>query len=181
MSDKLARRLLVTGHDGAGRSQLACDTIVRGEEMPGQGGMECSVIWGSDHRMHYPDDGSKPAYSGFFPPIDGYRLVECYLPPHHENEDMSAQGEHAEAIDRLMPGVTHAMDGNRPGMHRTETVDLIIVLQGRCVLQLDNGDVQLSNGDILVESGTIHAWTNPFDQPCRFLCAVIGAQNDLCR
>jgi Cupin domain len=181
MSNKLERRLVVTGHDDKGRSQLSSDTVVRGEELPGQFGFECSVIWGSDQKMHFPDKGARPPFSTFFPPLDGFRLIECYMPPHYRPEaDISSKGEYAAAIDNVMPGITDTMVEGRPGMHRTATVDLIVLLEGRCVLQLDNEVVKLNTGDLLIESGTIHAWTNPYDEPCRFLCAVVGAKNDLC-
>ena len=46
-------------------------------------------------------------------------------------------------------------------------------------LHTQAGEVTLKAGDTLIESGTLHAWTNPFDEPCRFLAVVIGADNDL--
>lgn len=181
MPDHLARRLVVTAHDSERLSKVASDTIVHGMEMPGQPGLECSLIWGADQTMHYPDDGAKPPFADFFPPVGGFRFIECYMAPHYAADaDMSAQGAHASAIDDVMPGVADVMITGRPGMHRTATVDLIVVLQGRCVLTLDKDEVKLGAGDMLVESGAIHAWSNPYPEPCRFLCAVIGAKNDLC-
>lgn len=181
MSDKLARRLVVTGHSANNRSKLASDTTVTGAEIPGQSGVECSVIWGADRKMQFPDNGAKPAYEGFFPPLDGFRLIETYLPARFSaSVDASPQGEFAGAMDAVMPGLAEAMDAKRPGMHRTPTVDLIVVLEGRCILQLDDDEIPLNTGDVVIESGTIHAWANPYDAPCRFLAAVVGAKNTLC-
>lgn len=181
MSDKLARRLVVTGHDGNRRSRIVSDTVVKGDEVPGMPGFECSQIWGADAPMSYPDAGDKPRYSDFFPPVTGCRLIETYVPPQAVVEnDTSRSGSAAGQMDAVMPGLADAMEAERPGMHRTATMDMIVVLEGRCVLQLDEGEVVLNTGDIVIESGTIHAWANPFDEPCRFLAAVIGARNELC-
>ena len=181
MSDKLARRLVVTGHSAAHRSKLAADVTVNGEEIPGQSGVACSVIWGADHKMQFPDNGAKPDYQDFFPPLDGFRLIETYLPANFAARvDPSPQGAFADEMNAVAPGLAAAMDAKRPGMHRTATVDMIVVLEGRCVLQLDDDEIPLNTGDIVIESGTIHAWANPYDKPCRFLAAVVGAKNALC-
>lgn len=181
MSEKLARRLVVTGHGANNRSKLASDSIVSGSEIPGQSGLACSIIWGSDRKMQFPDAGVKPDYQDFFPPLDGFRLIDTYLPPRYAaSVDPSPQGEFAGEMDAVMPGLAGAMDAKRPGMHRTSTVDMIVVLEGRCILQLDDDEIELNTGDVVIESGTIHAWVNPYDAPCRFLAAVVGAKNGLC-
>jgi quercetin dioxygenase-like cupin family protein len=46
-------------------------------------------------------------------------------------------------------------------MHRSETVDYGIVLEGEMVLMLDDGvEVELRPGDIVIQRGTDHAWAN---------------------
>lgn len=177
MSQVQARRLVVTGHDEAGKSRFVTDTTVAPIEAPGAGGVACSLLWGSDSRMHFPDNGEKPTFKSFFPPLEGYRLIETYLPPHGEATESIATVEDLEAV---FPGMAETMDPDRPGMHRTASVDLVIVMEGRCVLELEDGEALLAAGDVVVESGTIHAWRNPYGAPCRFLAVVVGAKNDLC-
>ncbi|KAF7550429.1 hypothetical protein G7046_g8022 [Stylonectria norvegica] len=47
-------------------------------------------------------------------------------------------------------------------MHRTQSLDYGIVLEGEIELVLDSGDVQLmKRGDVAVQRGTMHAWRNP--------------------
>jgi quercetin dioxygenase-like cupin family protein len=76
--------------------------------------------------------------------------------------------------------IARMLSSDRPGMHRTATMDMILVVSGACILELDEGEVKLNAGDVLIQSGTMHAWQNPFDQPCRLLAAIVGARNDLC-
>ena len=50
--------------------------------------------------------------------------------------------------------------GERSPMHRTETVDYGIVLEGEIHLVLDDSEVRLGAGDVVVQRGTDHAWEN---------------------
>lgn len=46
-------------------------------------------------------------------------------------------------------------------MHRTQSLDYGIVIEGEIELHLDSGEVQtLKRGDIAVQRGTMHAWKN---------------------
>ncbi|PHH91189.1 hypothetical protein CDD83_1375 [Cordyceps sp. RAO-2017] len=51
---------------------------------------------------------------------------------------------------------------NDPVMHRTQSLDYGIVLDGEIELVLDSGDVRLlRKGDIALQRATMHAWRNP--------------------
>ena len=45
-------------------------------------------------------------------------------------------------------------------MHRTQTVDYGIVLDGEVVLVLDDSETVLRAGDVVVQRGTSHRWEN---------------------
>lgn len=47
-----------------------------------------------------------------------------------------------------------------PGMHRTETIDYITVLQGELTLVLSHEEIILRPFDSVVQRGTAHAWAN---------------------
>ena len=82
----------------------------------------------------------------------------------------------AEANAKL-PGLLDHIDPDHPGMHRTDTVDVVCVLSGRCVIELAGGDrAELAPGDIVVQNGTRHAWRVPYDAPCTLLCVSLGAR-----
>ena len=62
-------------------------------------------------------------------------------------------------------------------MHRSATVDLLYVIEGRCELELDDGErVSLGAGDTFIQSGTMHAWRNPFDVQCKIIGVIVGAE-----
>ena len=58
-------------------------------------------------------------------------------------------------------------------MHKTETVDYAIVLEGEIVLLLDDDDVPLKAGDVVIQRGTNHCWVNRSDKPCRMAYILI--------
>ncbi|OQV00211.1 Cupin domain-containing protein [Cladophialophora immunda] len=47
-------------------------------------------------------------------------------------------------------------------MHRTQSLDYGIVMEGEVVLELDDGsETHMTRGDVAIQRGTIHAWSNP--------------------
>jgi quercetin dioxygenase-like cupin family protein len=66
--------------------------------------------------------------------------------------------------------------GTAGSMHRTDSVDYGVVLNGRIVLQLDGGaEVTLETGDVLVQRGTAHSWINRDDAPCTIAFVLLAA------
>ncbi len=169
---KIARRLVMTGHDAAGVSRVMSDQIISGFAGPAMPGSEVGQIWGSDAPLAYPDDGAMPDYAGFYAPLHGARLLEMYLAP-------GSSKYVAHTSDDPESGAS-ALTVEKPGMHRTATTDMIIVMEGKVDCALDEETVTLEAGDVLIQNGTIHAWFNPHDEPCRFLAAMVGARNGLC-
>jgi hypothetical protein len=174
MTHATRRRLVVTGHDSQGRSCVASDSLIEGNEIPGRG-LELNLIWGADGTMSYPDKGAKPAYTTFFPPTNGFRMVEMYMPAKTFNKPPAGPQDNMESV---ADGPV-VMDISRPGMHRSATIDMGTLVEGRIILQLDSGEeVTLKAGDVIVQSGTMHAWYNPFDEPARFIGVMVGARTD---
>ena len=69
--------------------------------------------------------------------------------------------------------------GQRSPMHRTETVDYGIVLEGAIHLVLDDSEVRLEAGDVVVQRGTDHAWENRSDRTARMAFILVdGAFSD---
>ena len=63
-------------------------------------------------------------------------------------------------------------------MHRTETIDYGIVLEGELVLILDEGETIVRAGDIVIQRGTNHGWANRSDRNCRIAFILIDGKFD---
>ncbi len=50
--------------------------------------------------------------------------------------------------------------GKRTVMHRTRTLDYVVIIEGELVLILDASETVLKAGDVVVQRGTDHAWEN---------------------
>jgi mannose-6-phosphate isomerase-like protein (cupin superfamily) len=62
-----------------------------------------------------------------------------------------------------------------PAIHRTRSLDYVIVLEGEIDLLLDDGEVRLAAGDVVVQRGTNHAWINRSKVVCRLGMVFIDA------
>jgi quercetin dioxygenase-like cupin family protein len=96
-------------------------------------------------------------------------------------------GENIEDMGARMLGTPPPPNGTRftvndipPGrtgpMHRTETIDYVIVLAGELEMQMDDSTVKLKAGDVLVQRGTHHAWINRGPNPARVAFILIDAK-----
>src|SRR5262245_53115810 len=65
--------------------------------------------------------------------------------------------------------------GNVSRMHRTETNDYVIVLEGEIEMDMDESTVKLKAGDVMVQRGTNHAWANRSDKRARVAFVLIDA------
>ena len=75
--------------------------------------------------------------------------------------------------------ITEIKAGQKSPMHRTESVDYGIVLEGELWLVLDDAETRLQPGDVVVQRGTNHAWENRSDRPVRMLFVLVdGAFTD---
>jgi len=66
--------------------------------------------------------------------------------------------------------------GNHPHMHRTETIDYVIVLEGEIEMDMDESTVKMKAGDIMVQRGTNHAWANRSRNRARVAFVLIDAE-----
>lgn len=66
--------------------------------------------------------------------------------------------------------------GKRTAMHRTQTLDYVVVIEGELVLLLEDSEVTLKQGDVVVQRGTNHAWENRSEKVARAAFFHIDAQ-----
>jgi quercetin dioxygenase-like cupin family protein len=177
-----AVRRIVTGHDEAGNAIIVSDAPpARVIQVGGPGGPTFLEVWSTSETPALIDRRSdEPAESNLVlaPPKHGTRIRIIDFPPEgDEIRRLSVAGAHekfdamggAEA-SRFKAGAPH------PLMHRTETVDYGIVLEGEMTLVVDRGETIIGAGDIVIQRGTNHAWANRSGKNCRMAFILIDGQ-----
>ena len=148
-------RRIVTGHDDQGRAIIAAD-----EELPPAGLAEDSgrsdahffQVWAT-HEM----------------PVD---LADAAMARQRAGSETTILGTGSGSVLRI--GVLDP--GARSPMHRTESLDYGICLEGECDMELDGGDVvTVRAGDVVIQRGTNHVWHNRSAAPCRFAWVLLDA------
>ena len=109
-------------------------------------------------------DGGRLPFS-FEPPHGGGHLRIVQSPPkpadYDPTKDKTAVPLHEP---RQRPGGTWDKGGANAyssPVHKSETVDYGILLEGERVLLLDNGTYVMKPGDVVVQLGNWHGWANP--------------------
>ena len=72
------------------------------------------------------------------------------------------------------PSREHPRD---PGIHRTRTIDYVVILSGEIDMLLDDREVHLNAGDVVIQRGTNHAWVNRGNEPCRIAFILVDGQD----
>jgi mannose-6-phosphate isomerase-like protein (cupin superfamily) len=168
-------RRVVTGTAPDGTSVIAADDQLEPVTVAALPGYAWHRLWALDHPPSDPATPAAPVGLDHFPPPGGFRFNLFTVPPAGTARGPLTPATEAE-LARKLPGRAAQMESDQGGMHRTASVDLIVVLSGRISLELDRGvTVDLSSGDCLVQNGTRHAWRNNSAEPCTLGIVLIGA------
>ncbi len=90
-------------------------------------------------------------------------------------------GGSSSRIVRLPPGDWLRVAGDtddEPGMHATDTLDLVMILDGEIVLGTDEGEYRLVTGDVVVQRGARHRWRVEGDGPCTYWVTMLRPADD---
>lgn len=176
-------RRVVTGHDPAGRAIIQEDgPVPRVKRIGGEHGPLFFEVWNTrDTPAPIDFDSGEPAEEGIqlAPPARGTRIRVLDIPP----EDPSIAGISREAAQAHFAEVgaagasSHSGAGSRHAfMHRTETIDYGIVLEGEVTLIMDDGETVVRAGDIVIQRGTNHGWANRSGRHCRIAFILIDGR-----
>ena len=144
-------RRVVTGHDTKNVAKVLIDQPATNHKYP-QTGMVSTMIWCTDSapcKMPIGEifEDMGARVIGTAPPANGTRFAVIDFPP-----------------------------GNHPGMHRTETIDYVIVIEGEIEMDMDDSTVKLKQGDIMIQRGTNHAWANRSGRRARVAFVLVDAE-----
>lgn len=65
-----------------------------------------------------------------------------------------------------------------PQMHQTDTLDLLLVIDGRIDLELETGRVRLEQGDSVVIQDALHCWHLVDEVPCTAVALMLRPAPD---
>lgn len=115
----------------------------------------------------------------FFPPPGALRAFQLVIHPTRNAQGAEPTPDQVDEAERLFPGLFSVMEADPPGMHRTDTVDFVVVLEGEVVLELDQGrERRLSPYDVVLQRGARHRWRNETDRPVRLSVVMLGLHRD---
>ncbi|MFL6807025.1 MAG: cupin domain-containing protein [Xanthobacteraceae bacterium] len=144
-------RRFVTGHDAKNVAKVIMQGPATNAKYPSPGTVS-TMIWCTDEIPADITVGEQvedlgARILGTAPPANGTRFAVIDFPP-----------------------------GNQPRMHRTETIDYVIVLEGEIEMDMDEQTVKLKAGDVMVQRGTNHAWANRSNARARVAFVLIDAK-----
>jgi quercetin dioxygenase-like cupin family protein len=144
-------RRIVTGHDARQTAKALIDAPATNWKSSSPGTVS-TLIWSTDGAPADISVGEAiedlgGRVLGTAPPASGTRFAVIDFPP-----------------------------GNTGRMHRTETIDYVIVISGEIDMEMDDSTVHMTAGDVMVQRGTNHAWVNRGTGPARVAFVLIDAK-----
>jgi Cupin domain len=175
-------RRIVTGHDADGKAIILSDASPERTYMiGGPNGAKFHEVWNTlqspaliDSRSGEPEEPSLV----LAPPKGGTRIRVIDFPPEGDGIRNLTKEEANEHFKSMGGGdASNAGQGApHPLMHRTETIDYGIVLEGEMTLVLDRGETTIRASDFIIQRGTNHAWANRTGKICRMAFILIDGQ-----
>lgn len=183
MTGKDVRRI-VTGHDTRGRAIVLSDGapphVTRPPQQPGLAFHEIWNTRASPAPVTAAESEPTDLHRATAPPANGTIIRIVDIPPEGRGGP-DFDRETARALFEkvgLAENAEHTVSGRHPLMHRTQSIDYGVVLDGEIVLLLDDEEVALKTGDVVVQRGTIHAWANRSDRAARMLFVLADGRFD---
>jgi hypothetical protein len=178
MTGKIRR--IVTSQVPGSPARIFSDEIVPNVHQFTPGGIINIDIWKTEETPTLLTAGFEEPASGpmkLLPPSRGHVFRITEFPPEStegaDPSEIAALFANMDAATAVTQDPTHSID---PRMHRTETLDYALVLEGAIVLLVGADEVVLSTGDVVIQRGSDHAWINRSASVCRIAFFMVGAR-----
>ena len=169
-------RRIITGHNEKGKSIVTIDGPPARSIGEDVGGLY--EIWNTDGSDVISTDAIDRADEDIIlsPPSGGTKFRYFQINPLPEGvPDDVLQEIAADAFEKV-GAAHHRIDTSKhPAMHKTETVDYIILLKGDVTLILDDEEIDIKPLDVVVQRGTNHAWVNNGTEPALLIAVLIDS------
>jgi len=170
-------RRVITGHDKNGKSIVVLDgppARYIGEDVGG-----LFELWNTDGNIINTQDNIDRADDEIIlsPPRNGSKFRYFQINPSPEGIPMDIMQDIAADAFEKIGAAHHRIDTTKhPAMHKTETIDYIILLKGDVTLILDQVEVDIKPFDVVVQRGTNHAWVNNGSDPALLIAVLIDSE-----
>ena len=170
-------RRVITGHDNDGKSIVVLDgppACSIGEDVGG-----LFELWNTDGNPINTKDRIDRADSEIIlsPPRNGSKFRYFQINPTPEGVPMDVMQDMAAEAFKKIGASHHRVDtAKHPAMHKTDTIDYIILLKGDVTLILDQEEVDMKPHDVVVQRGTNHAWVNNGNEPALLIAILIDSE-----
>lgn len=168
-------RRVVTGHTTDGKSIFLTDgTAPNVMEMKSMPGLALTDLWETAsapaRNEGAADAAARPVR--LEPPPRGTILRIVEFPP---DSAWRNRADARAAFDSIQAGHAPDKSSSDPMMHKTNTVDYIIILRGEIHAIMDASETLLRAGDVLVQRGTNHSWSVRGTEPCILAAVLVSA------
>jgi len=169
-------RRVVTGHTTEGKSIFLTDGAAPNiKEMKSMPGLALTDLWETTsapaRNEGAADATARPVR--LEPPPRGTILRIVEFPP---DSAWRNRADAREAFDSIQAGHAPDKSSSDPMMHKTNTVDYIIVLKGEIHAIMDASETLLRAGDVLIQRGTNHSWSVRGTEPCIIAAVLVSAE-----
>jgi|TARA_Y100000817_G_C16685910_1_gene468156 mannose-6-phosphate isomerase-like protein (cupin superfamily) len=169
-------RRIITGHNAEGKSVITIDGPPARSLSENEGGLY--ELWNTDgNEINTLDDIDRADSEVLLsPPVGGTKFRYFQINPTPEGVPADLIEAATAAAFEKMGAAHHRVDTTRhPAMHKTKTIDYIILLKGDVTLLLDEEEVDLKPFDVVVQRGTNHAWVNNGSETALFIAVLIDS------
>ena len=169
-------RRVVTGHDEEGKSIVVLDGPPAQSIGEDVGGL--FELWNTDGNLINTKDRIDRADDEILlsPPKNGSKFRYFQINPTPEGVPMDVlQNMAADAFEKIGASHHRIDTSKHPAMHKTDTIDYIILLEGDVTLILDKEEVVIKPHDVVVQIGTNHAWVNNGNNPALLIAVLIDS------
>ena len=169
-------RRIVTGHDEKGKSIITLDGPPARSIGEDVGGL--FELWNTDGKDIISTDNNDRADEDIVlsPSAGGTKFRYFQINPLPEGVPDEVMQDMAAQAFANVGAAHHRIDTSKhPAMHKTETIDYIILLKGDVTLILDEEEVDLKPFDVVVQRGTNHAWVNNGNEPALLIAVLVDS------
>ena len=171
-------RRIVTTVDASDKAVVLYDGPAPNKAVRPASGNTMRLIWtseGAPAPIRGPADRGN-VQIGTQPPKLGsaFRIID--YPPAPPDVDRLDASQRQREIGHDAP--KRGLAPRHPFMHRTRSLDYVIILSGEIDMLLDDSEVHLKAGDVLIQQGTNHAWVNRGTEDALLMAVLVDADND---